>query len=96
MITSSTRWAPYISVMSSWFCGVPQLHGRAGDGALGRRSCRGPGIGVPVLTGADLPGVNRRGREVQWRENFWHRLDGDRIVEDWEDYETAGILEQIS
>ena len=85
----------YISVMTRWFAAFPdftvepEMALSGGDLVAVRYRCtathRGP-----------LVGREPTGRKVQWRENFWYRLDGDRIAEDWEDYDFAGILEQIS
>lgn len=86
---------PYINVMATWFTAFPDFTVKpemvlsAGDLVSVRYLCaathRGP-----------LAGREPTGREVQWRENFWYRLDADRIAEDWEDYDFAGILERIS
>jgi predicted ester cyclase len=87
--------ATYINVMTSWFAAFPDFTVEpemvlCGDDLVAvRYRCTATHLG-PLL------GREPTGREVQWRESFWYRLDADRIAEDWEDYDFAGILEQIS
>ena len=86
---------PYISVMSKWFAAfpdftvVPEMVLSGGDLVAVRYRCTATHRGT-------LAGREPTGRPVQWRENFWYRVDAGRIAEDWEDYDFAGILEQIS
>jgi predicted ester cyclase len=86
---------PYIRVMSKWFAAfpdfrvVPEMVLSGGDLVAVRYRCTATHRGT-------LVGRDPTGRAVQWRENFWYRVEADRIAEDWEDYDFAGILEQIS
>jgi len=85
----------YVSVMTRWFAAFPdftvepEMVLTGGDLVAVRYRCTATRQG-------QLGGHEPTGRTVQWRENFWYRLCEDRIAEDWEDYDFAGILEQIS
>lgn len=85
----------YTSVMGRWFEAFPDFTDEpemvlSGGGLVAvRYRCTATHRGT-------LVGREPTGRAVQWRENFWYRLDGDQIAEDWEDYDFEGILQQIS
>lgn len=85
----------YTRVMGVWFSAFPDFHVEPEMSLTGndltcvRYLCTGTHLGP-------LVGHDATGRTVTWRENFWYRVVGDRIVEDWEDYDFAGILSQLT
>ena len=44
----------------------------------------------------DLEGISSTGKQIELQDITIHRIDGDKIVEEWERYDNLGLMQQLS
>ena len=80
--------------VDTYLAAFPDLHATVedvfaeGDKVVTRWTMRGTHRG-------DLMGIHPTGKQIEFKGITIHRIEGNKIVEEWEGYDNLGVMQQI-